>query len=182
MRNKVGKDVMLMQFFNVLHHLTHKSVGGVTTGQWTVGLPRACNTWGERLMAMLQQQSTRRADKELIAPGISATGWVRRPLSVLEVADTFDMARHVAFNWEVSEDMRQSITGAAQGKVLQFVTELCLSEELSQPWGGSEEKDLDVSELKTTTSTEVKDYQKAVKVDDVEVEVAIWNNRLEDAR
>eukprot|EP00957_Ditylum_brightwellii_P119360 9105967-Ditylum_brightwellii.AAC.1 len=34
-------------------------------------------------------------DEEVIAPGVSSTGWVRRPLSKHKMADAFDLPRHV---------------------------------------------------------------------------------------
>eukprot|EP00957_Ditylum_brightwellii_P128689 9817259-Ditylum_brightwellii.AAC.1 len=36
---QVEKGGIVSKYYNIFRHITHKAVGGVTAGQWTVGLP-----------------------------------------------------------------------------------------------------------------------------------------------
>eukprot|EP00957_Ditylum_brightwellii_P005137 391006-Ditylum_brightwellii.AAC.1 len=59
--------------------------------------------------------------------------------------------------------------------------ELLTKEELSTSWSNMHKEQADVL-VDATATTEVSDYQKAVKLDKATLEVSIWNGKLESTR
>eukprot|EP00957_Ditylum_brightwellii_P103122 7859538-Ditylum_brightwellii.AAC.1 len=76
---------------------------------------------GKKIQGALHQDalmSSLHPEEEVIAPGASATGWVRRHLLMQEIADAFDLASYIK---PTSTRQLSLITNAASGKVLTII-------------------------------------------------------------
>eukprot|EP00957_Ditylum_brightwellii_P083507 6348569-Ditylum_brightwellii.AAC.1 len=136
MQRQVSEESLLLQWFNVWHHVAYSTVGGVTAGHGTVAYPKKKSRAGRPVDApktvgkechnsYLKHHGALHPDgllssykpkEEVIAPGPSATGWVQHKLSMDELADIFDLSSHIRLEENICDQRLALITKSVPGK------------------------------------------------------------------